>query len=201
MSNYIPFYANVITGYDLPLAHWNYFSTFRKNGLQSGEFKQRSVYRYKGALRRMARLILIPEIRRGGGSALGVLLFTLCYASAFRRRRHYVFGLSVRPSVHPSEAWNTLFWPVHVSSGYVRRLPPDRGIRDRKVSLHSMVLWRFYSETENYIVRPHTTTTQEQVPRSLLNRATSDPRAQTNAFHLRRLLICQNALANTFWPA
>ena len=77
----------------------------------------------------------------------------------------------------------------------------DRGIRDRKVSLHSMVLWRFYSETENYIVRPHTTTTQEQVPRSLLNRATSDPRAQTNAFHLRRLLICQNALANTFWPA
>ena len=24
------------------------------------------------------------------------------YASAFRRRRHYVFGLSVRPSVHPS---------------------------------------------------------------------------------------------------
>ena len=25
-----------------------------------------------------------------------------CYASAFRRRRHYVFGLSVRPSVRPS---------------------------------------------------------------------------------------------------
>ena len=24
------------------------------------------------------------------------------YASAFRRRRHYVFGLSVRPSIHPS---------------------------------------------------------------------------------------------------
>ena len=24
-----------------------------------------------------------------------------CYASAFRRRRHYVFGLSVRPSVRP----------------------------------------------------------------------------------------------------
>ena len=47
------------------------------------------------------------------------------YASAFRRRRHYVFGLSVRPSVRlsvrpsvrPSEAWNTLVWPVHGSVG------------------------------------------------------------------------------------
>ena len=39
------------------------------------------------------------------------------YASAFRRRRHYVFGLSVRPSVRPSEAWNTLCWPVHGSVG------------------------------------------------------------------------------------
>ena len=26
----------------------------------------------------------------------------VCYASAFRRRRHYVFGLSVRPSVRPT---------------------------------------------------------------------------------------------------
>ena len=43
------------------------------------------------------------------------------YASAFRRWRHYVFGLSVRPSVRPSEAWNTLFWPVHGSVG-----PPDQ---------------------------------------------------------------------------
>ena len=39
------------------------------------------------------------------------------YASAFRRRRHFVFGLSVRPS----EAWNTLFWPVHGSVG-----PPNQ---------------------------------------------------------------------------
>ena len=29
--------------------------------------------------------------------------------------------LSVRPSVRPSEAWNTLFWPVHDSVG-----PPDQ---------------------------------------------------------------------------
>ena len=28
-------------------------------------------------------------------------VLSLCYASAFRRRRHYVFGLSVRPSVRP----------------------------------------------------------------------------------------------------
>ena len=50
-----------------------------------------------------------------------VLLKVAFYASAFRRRRHYVFGLSVRPSVCPSEAWNTLFWPVHWSVG-----PPDQ---------------------------------------------------------------------------
>ena len=39
------------------------------------------------------------------------------YASAFRHRRHYVFGLSICPS----QAWNTLFWPVHGSVG-----PPDQ---------------------------------------------------------------------------
>ena len=30
-----------------------------------------------------------------------ILFCDVCYASAFRRRRHYVFGLSVRPSVRP----------------------------------------------------------------------------------------------------
>ena len=39
------------------------------------------------------------------------------YASAFRRWRHYVFGLPVRPSVRPSEAWNNLFSSVHGSVG------------------------------------------------------------------------------------
>ena len=64
--------------------------------------------------------------------AWGSKLFSnvfIFYASAFRRRRHYVFGSSVRPSirpsvrpsVRPSEAWNTLFWPVHGSVG-----PPDQ---------------------------------------------------------------------------
>ena len=50
-------------------------------------------------------------------------IFKTIYASAFRRRRNYVFGLSVRPSlrpsarpsVRPSEAWNALFSPVHGS--------------------------------------------------------------------------------------
>ena len=112
----------------------------------------------------------------------------------------YIVNTMAADALMAQGSWKSAAMVI-LSSGYVRRLPPDRGIRDRKVSLHSMVLWRFYSETENYIVRPHTTTSQEQVPRSLLNRATSDPRAQTNAFHLRRLLICQNALANTFWPA
>ena len=32
----------------------------------------------------------------------GLLIFQIFYASAFRRRRHYVFGLSVRPSGCPS---------------------------------------------------------------------------------------------------
>ena len=46
-----------------------------------------------------------------------ILGLSVCYASAFRRRRHYVFRLSVRPSVGPSEAWNALFPPVHWSVG------------------------------------------------------------------------------------
>ena len=41
----------------------------------------------------------------------GVICFV--YASPFRCRRHYVFGLSICPS----EAWNTLFPPVHGSVG------------------------------------------------------------------------------------
>ena len=56
------------------------------------------------------------------------------YASAFRRRRHYVFGLSVRPSVRPSEAWNTLFWPVHGSVG-----PPDQPLRFYGMSVRPSV--------------------------------------------------------------
>ena len=59
-------------------------------------------------------------------------LRSLCYASTFRRRRHYVFGLSVRPS----EAWNTLFWPVHESVG-----PPDQP-------------WPFYGMSVRPSVRP-----------------------------------------------
>ena len=54
-------------------------------------------------------------LRRGVGMALMHTLLNIrdFYTSAFRRQRHYVFGWSVRPS----EAWNTLFWPVHVSVG------------------------------------------------------------------------------------
>ena len=45
------------------------------------------------------------------------------YASAFRRRRHYVFGV-----VRPSEAWNTRFLPVHGSVGPSIRLERFPGI-------------------------------------------------------------------------
>ena len=62
------------------------------------------------------------------------------YASAFRRRRHYVFGLSVRPSVRlsvgPSKAWNSLFWPAHGSVG-----PPDQP-------------WPFYGMTVRLSICP-----------------------------------------------
>ena len=39
------------------------------------------------------------------------------YASDFRRRRHYVFGLSLRPSVRTSKGRHTIFPPVHGSVG------------------------------------------------------------------------------------
>ena len=57
----------------------------------------------------------------GAAEGISECRHSSCYASAFRRQRHYVFGLSVRPSVHRSEAWNTLFWPLHGSVG-----PPDQ---------------------------------------------------------------------------
>ena len=55
------------------------------------------------------------------GRILNINLWHHFYASAFRRWKHYVLGLSIRPSVHLSvclsEAWNTLFPPVHWSVG------------------------------------------------------------------------------------
>ena len=63
---------------------------------------------------------------------LRLLLTRNFYAAAFRRRRHYVFGLSVRPS----EAWNTLFWLVHGSVG-----PSDQP-------------WPFYGLSVRLSVRP-----------------------------------------------
>ena len=47
----------------------------------------------------MTRPILCKFITIDNPHRKGLFCF---YASAFRRRRHYVFGLSVRPSVHPS---------------------------------------------------------------------------------------------------
>ena len=59
-----------------------------------------------------------------------ILLCFLCLRLS--AQTHFVFSgcpsvrQYVRPSVHPSEGWNTLFWPVHGSVG-----PPDQ-------------LWPFY---------------------------------------------------------
>ena len=68
--------------------------------------------------------------------SLGLKYSIIMYfrVSAYRRRRHYVFGLSV----HPSEAWNTLFWPVYGSVG-----PPNQpwlfyGMSIRKICKPSM---------------------------------------------------------------
>ena len=49
------------------------------------------------------------------------------YASAFRRWRHYVFGLFFRPS----DAWNTLFSSVHGSVGPSDQPWPFRGMSIR----------------------------------------------------------------------
>ena len=62
-----------------------------------------------------------------------------------------------------------------LSSGHFTRLPPDGGF-GIEVSLLAMVLWIIYSEITSTDTCPHTSTTQEQVPRSLLNRVASDPR-------------------------
>ena len=47
----------------------------------------------------------------------GIFSVLIFYGSAFRRRRHYVIELSVRLSVRPFQAWNTLFPPVQGSVG------------------------------------------------------------------------------------
>ena len=44
---------------------------------------------------------ITPSELQCKGEGHGSLNFNHFYASAFRRRRHYVFGLSVRPSVRP----------------------------------------------------------------------------------------------------
>ena len=43
-------------------------------------------------------------------------MLQVCYASTFKHRRQYVWGCPpVTPSVHLSEAWNTIFPPIHGS--------------------------------------------------------------------------------------
>ena len=55
------------------------------------------------------------------------------YASAFRRRRHYVFGLSVRPSVRPSVrslkypllTWTWVRWSTRPTVTVLRHVRPS----------------------------------------------------------------------------
>ena len=65
----------------------------------------------------------------------------ICYASAFRHQRHYVFGFSVHPSVPPTKAQNTIFPPVHGSVGLIPTITLFRSVHlsvhpSRKVSGH-----------------------------------------------------------------
>ena len=61
------------------------------------------------------------------------------YASAFRRRRHYVFGLSVRPSVHPSVRLKPEIPSIHL---YMSRLVHPTN-RDRFAACPSVCPERF----------------------------------------------------------
>ena len=64
-------------------------------------------------------LVQVMALSRTGGKPFpqpmrGQLLLMLSYASAFRHRRHFVFGLSIRPSVR---SLKYLFPSVHGSVG------------------------------------------------------------------------------------
>ena len=50
----------------------------------------------------LSLLLLYHKFCSKHGTPLSMSLSLAFYAFAFRRRRHYVFGLSVRPSVRPS---------------------------------------------------------------------------------------------------
>ena len=86
------------------------------------------------------------------------IMLWVCYASAFRRRRHYVFGLSVRPSVRSLKyplltctwvRWSTrptvaVLWHVRPSvrpSGEVSGHLPENALRDWPGILHADVSW------------------------------------------------------------
>ena len=60
----------------------------------------------------------------------GSLCLGGCYASAFRRRRHYVFGLSVRPSVvlslkYPLLTCTWVRWSTQTTITVLRHVPPS----------------------------------------------------------------------------
>ena len=65
-----------------------------------------------------------PSLRKIVGKSLYFSLFN--YASAFRRRRHYVFGLSVRPSVrspkYPLSNCTWVRWSIRPTVTILRHL-------------------------------------------------------------------------------
>ena len=73
------------------------------------EMPSHSLWRHCNGLRKSDACICISKLSYPIGSDNGlspvwghaIIWMYYCYASAFRRRRHYVFGLSVRPSVRP----------------------------------------------------------------------------------------------------
>ena len=89
------------------------------------------------------RLLVIPYIHIGTGMRF------LCLASAFRRRRHYVFGLSVRPSVRSLKyllltcTW--VRWSTRPTVTVLRHVRPSvrRGFRAFALERMEGMAWNF----------------------------------------------------------
>ena len=105
----------------------------------------RSIYRWLSA--KIVSLAL--EWRHNGHDGISNHQHLDCYASAFRRRRHYVFGLSVRPSVrslkYPLSTCTWVRWSTRPTVTVLRHVRPSvrRGFRAFAGELMEGMAWNF----------------------------------------------------------
>ena len=123
----------------------------------------------------MEQCLTSPRVVHNYTWGLDIFADSLFYASAFKRQRHYVFGLSVRPSVRPKPeipSFDLYMGPlVHPTNRYrftacpsvrpsVRpSVPPERfpGICRR---MHGRISLKFYmlmylDHLQNWLVHGH----------------------------------------------